>query len=176
MIKEYSGEFELLVVEVKVNKLEIRIISGYGPQENLPDNERSAFYVALDVEIERAGLAGKEVVVSMDANAKPGKEWILKDKHIICKNGKLLENILKKHHLVVGNGLMQSKGVITRKRVTTRSTEESSIDLIIMSQGLATNVKNILVDEEQKHSLTRITQTKTGVVVKKVTTMLLLLN
>ena len=137
LIQEYSSEFELLVVEVKVNKMEIRVISGYGPQENLPDNQRAAFYIALDVEIERACLAGKEIIISMDANAKLGKDWIPNDKHSICKNGKFLENILKKHKLVVGNGHMKCKGLITRKRVTTRSTEESTIDLIILSQKLA---------------------------------------
>ena len=155
------------MVEVKVNKVEIRIISGYGPQENLPDSERAAFYIALDVEIERACLAGKKVIISMDANAKLGKEWIPNDRHNICKNGKLLENILKKHKLIVGNGHLKCKGVITRKRVTTRSTEESSIDMIILSQELANYVQNILVDEQQNHSLTRITQTKAGVIVKK---------
>ena len=34
LIQEYSEEFELLVVEIKAGKREIRIISGYGPQEN----------------------------------------------------------------------------------------------------------------------------------------------
>ena len=33
LIEEYSSEFELLVVEIKVNKRDIRIISGYGPQK-----------------------------------------------------------------------------------------------------------------------------------------------
>ena len=49
---------ELLVVEVKINKREIRIISGYGPQENLPESERTAFYSTLDTEIESAFLSG----------------------------------------------------------------------------------------------------------------------
>ena len=30
LIQEYSGEFELPVVEVKVSKMDVRIISGYG--------------------------------------------------------------------------------------------------------------------------------------------------
>ena len=46
-------------------------------------------------------------------------------------------------------------------------TEESTIDHIIMSTELASNVTNILVDEEQKYALTRITKTKHGVVVKR---------
>ena len=34
LIEEYSEDFELLVVEIKVNNKEIRIITGYGPQES----------------------------------------------------------------------------------------------------------------------------------------------
>ena len=34
LIQEYSNEFELLVVEISVANKSIRIISGYGPQEN----------------------------------------------------------------------------------------------------------------------------------------------
>ena len=37
LIEEYSSEFELLVVEVKIANKDIRIISGYGPQENWPE-------------------------------------------------------------------------------------------------------------------------------------------
>ena len=103
----------------------------------------------------------------MDFNAKLGKGWIPKDRHNICENGKLLEQIIKKHALIVGNGLPQCQGVITRKRITTLRTEESSIDHVILSENLAKNVANILIDEEQRHALTRITQTKTGVVVKR---------
>ena len=48
LIEEYSSDFELLVVEIKVNQRYIRIISGYGPQENLPEAERAEFYISLD--------------------------------------------------------------------------------------------------------------------------------
>ena len=103
----------------------------------------------------------------MDTNAKLGKEWIPRDTHKICENGKLLSHTVTKHGLVVGNGHVKCKGVITRKRVMAHRTEESTIDHVILSAELATNVTSILIDEEQKHALTRITQTKTGVVVKR---------
>ena len=34
LVEEYSEEFELLVVEVKAGNRNVRIMSGYGPQEN----------------------------------------------------------------------------------------------------------------------------------------------
>ena len=67
----------------------------------------------------------------------------------------------------MGNAHVKCQGVITRKRVMAYITEESTIDHIIMSTELASNVTNILVDEEQKYALTRITKTKHGVVVKR---------
>ena len=41
--EEYSDAFELIVVEVKVIEQEIRVISGYGPQECWPDEEKMPF-------------------------------------------------------------------------------------------------------------------------------------
>ena len=54
LISEYNDEFELLVVEVETKNNSIRIISGYGPQENLEEEKRLPFFLALEVEIEKA--------------------------------------------------------------------------------------------------------------------------
>ena len=47
LIKEYSDKFELLIVEVTAGDKEIRVISGYGPQENWPEDDRMPFFMAL---------------------------------------------------------------------------------------------------------------------------------
>ena len=44
LIKDYSDEFELVVVEIKLHNKEIRIISGYGPQETWSEAERLPFF------------------------------------------------------------------------------------------------------------------------------------
>ena len=49
-IEEYSEDFELLVIEVKIGGMDIRIISGYGPQENWNKEERTPFFKALEEE------------------------------------------------------------------------------------------------------------------------------
>ena len=54
LIEEYDKEFELLVVEITVAKKEIRIITGYGPQENWTENDRLPFFIALEAEIVKA--------------------------------------------------------------------------------------------------------------------------
>ena len=155
-----------MIVELKVQNKEIRVISGYGPQENWPETERIQFFITLDSEIDKANLAGKEVIISMDANTKLGTKYIPKDRYKMCENGKILDSIIERNNLTVANGHVLCKGAVTRKRVTTKRTEESSIDLVMLSSGLAQYVKNVLVYEEQKHVLTRITKTKSGITVK----------
>ena len=67
LIEEYSDDFELLVVEINTQERSIRVITGYGPQENWEEGKRLPFFMALETEIERAELAGKSVIVEMDA-------------------------------------------------------------------------------------------------------------
>ena len=95
LIQEYSNEFELLVVEVKVSNREIRIMSGYGPQESWPENERMPFFLALEQEIIKAELAGKSILIEMDANSKLGPELIPGDKHAQSVTEKLLQILFR---------------------------------------------------------------------------------
>ena len=44
LIEEYSDKFELLVVEVKLGEKYVRIISGYGPQENFKLEAKMPFF------------------------------------------------------------------------------------------------------------------------------------
>ena len=58
LISEYSEPFEIIIVEIIVNGKEIRIISGYGPQETWPEDQRMPFFIALEEEINRAEMLG----------------------------------------------------------------------------------------------------------------------
>ena len=44
LISEYSDNFEMLVVEIKASNKSIRVITGYGPQENVSTEERMPFF------------------------------------------------------------------------------------------------------------------------------------
>ena len=44
LISEYNEDFEILVVEVETKDKSIRIISGYGPQENWEEEKRLPFF------------------------------------------------------------------------------------------------------------------------------------
>ena len=47
LIQEFSEDFELLVVEVNLGDKEVRVISGYGPQENWRLEDKLPFFRAL---------------------------------------------------------------------------------------------------------------------------------
>ena len=162
LIEEYSEEFELLVVEIKTKQKDIRVISGYGPQETWVEESRMPFFLALDVEIEKAQLAGKSVILEIDANSKLGPKYIPDDPHEMSPNGAILAEVFEKHNMVVANGSKKSTGTITRKRVTKTNIEESVIDIVAFSDDLKEHFVAFHVDEERKHVLTRIKNTKRG--------------
>ena len=161
LIKDYNEEFELIVVEIKIQNKIIRIMSGYGPQEHWNEADRIPFFLALEEEISKAEMQGTSIILEMDSNSKLGTAFIPNDPHQQTNNGKLLAGIIERHNLIVANGLSAvCVGNITRKRVTVKSTEESIIDHMIISTDLVGELESMLIDEEGKHALTKIGKSK----------------
>ena len=99
----------------------------------------------------------------MDANSKLGEEFIKNNPHSQSQNGRILARIIRRHALIVVNGLSDKCcGVVTRKRVTKDSIEESAIDFVITSNDLLESIESLLIDEERKHVLTKYTKNKKG--------------
>ena len=48
LFEEYSEEFELIVVEVKLGNKDVRVMSGYWPQENWKVGDIMPFFRALE--------------------------------------------------------------------------------------------------------------------------------
>ena len=168
LIEEYSEDFELLVVEVRIGTKDVRIISGYGPQENWKMDERLPFFTALEQEILKAKLHGKAVYIQMDANSKLGPDMIKGDPHGQTDNGRLLAGIIKRNALLVMNNSEQKcKGKITRRRITKNSREESIIDFVIVCEIMEDMISEVVIDEDRHNILTRHTKTKTGVKIKE---------
>ena len=146
----------------------MRVISGYGPQENWRIELKMPFFRALEEEIKKAQLNGKLIYIQMDGNSKLGPEIIKGDPHKQSENGKILARILKRNALIVMNGSeSKCKGKITRRRITNKVKEESIIDFVIVCHGMEEIISGVVIDEEKNHVLTRHTKTKTGVKVKE---------
>ena len=168
LIEEFSEDFELLVVEVNIGGREVRIISGYGPQENWRLDEKMPFFRALEGEIVNAKIHGKALYIQMDANSKLGPEMIKGDPHCQSENGKLLAAIIKRHALVVmNNSKKKCSGIITRRRITSKTKEESIIDFVLVCDEMEEIVSSVRIDEERKYVLTKYTKTKKGTKVKE---------
>ena len=163
LISEYNETFELIVVEIEINNKNIRVITGYGPQEGWKDEDRSQFFIALEKEIVSAEICNKSVIIEMDANSKLGPTIIDGDPHEQTNNGKMLIDIIVRHGLVVVNGLKDRRtGLITREKHTSRSIEKSIIDLVIVTADIASDIESIVIDDKKNVALSKIVKTKNG--------------
>ena len=163
LIEEYSEDFELLVVEIKMGGLDVRVMTGHGPQENWNKDDRMPFFMKLEEEIAKAKLHEKAIFLQMDANSKLGPGIIKGDPHQQSENGKVLAEIVRRNALVVMNSSEEKcKGKITRRRVTAKTREESIIDFVIVSDEVADMINEVEIDEERKYSLTGFIKTKKG--------------
>ena len=164
LIKEYSEDFELIVVEITTGNNKIRLFTGYGPQENWDEHKRIPFFDALESEVAAAELEGRSVIMSMDANSNLGYKYIPEDLHVQSKNGKMLADIMDRHALsTVVNGLQQKcVGVITRERHTVEGIEKSVIDFVIISSDLNNHLEYMHIDDQRVNVLTKLVKTKKG--------------
>ena len=156
LVSEYSDEFELIVVEIEAANLNLRVITGYGPQETWHENHRVPFYIALEKEIMSAELEGRQIIIAMDANAKLGQRYIPNDPKNISRNGKLLGDIIDRHALFVVNGSPdKTSGLITREMTTINGVEKSVIDFVIVSNTLEEHIDSMHIDDKRVHVLTK---------------------
>ena len=67
----------------------------------------------------------------------------------------------------MANGSELCTGLVTRQRLTRQRTEQSCIDIVIFSNDLKKRFKSLFIDNQRKHVLTSIKQTKKGPVIKE---------
>ena len=164
LINEHSEQFEMLVVQIEVEGKEIRVITGYGPQENLSADKTMPFFSKLEEEILSAKLANKYVIIQLDANSKLGKDIIPGDPKPQSSNGEVFASIIERNALVVANSITpKCRGAITRSRVTEEGVEESIIDFLLMSEELLEDFIELEIDENKEHALVKITHQKGNV-------------
>ena len=94
---------EILVVQCSINDKKIRVINGYGPQEDDCEADRFRFWQVLDQEISAGKRENCMIVIQLDANAKLGKNIIDKDPHDISENGRLLLSLIERESLSLLN-------------------------------------------------------------------------
>ena len=161
LIFEGSSECEVLVVQIKLNDMQIRVIAGYGPQECAPLIVREAYRNTVEEQIVRAYLSGTSVLIAEDSNAKLGPLWIKGDPHEMSDNGRLLAEMIGRQELsIINNSSKCTGGPITRRRMVNGREEKSCIDFILASQDLTNCLDCALIDSQQLYALTKYTTTK----------------
>ena len=155
LIREGDDENEFLTVQAQLGDKSTRIITGYGVQEKENYTKRAQFFAKLKDEICSAEISGCSIFIELDAISKVGPNLIPGDPHEQSDNGKMLAKLIEDHDLVLVNGSEICKGLITRRRKTINSIEESIIDFVIVSRDLYLMLTSLVIDEERKHVLTR---------------------
>ena len=160
LISPIKEEAEIMVVQCQVNKMKIRVINGYGPQDDEQLSTRLEFWSALEQEIISAKDSNCCVIIQLDANAKVGNSVISSDPNQTSENGKLLLNLVERENMSILNCSPLCKGSITRQRVTKKHVEKSILDYMITCDKLNKFLEVMVIDEAQTFSLMKYASTK----------------
>ena len=155
-----SPESEILVIQADVSGQSVRIINGYGPQEDANPQDVHNFWQSLEKEIISAKNQNCKILIQLDANAKIGKENLAGDPNMKSNNGHILLEIIKRQNLCILNTENKCQGVITRQRNTVKGSELSVLDYIIVCQELKQYFNEMIIDEERAHVLTKYVSAK----------------
>ena len=97
-----------------------------------------------------------------------GPDLIPNDPKQMTENGRILAGILERNALTVVKGLPgKITGLITRERHTVNGVKKSIIDFVMVSQDLVKEIGKMMIDDQRKYVLTRLTKTKKGIVKKE---------
>ena len=165
LISTKNEEAEILTVQLtmpnRVNNAKIRVINGYGPQNDDIVQNRLNFWLGLEEEILDAKSESCMILIQMDANAKVGSSVISCDPNTEEDgNGGQLLSLVDRQSLVLLNASDLCKGAITRCRVTTVNTETAILDYIIVCQELYQYFLSMFIDEGRNYTLTKYSTTK----------------
>ena len=161
IINEGDDETEMLSVKLFVHKMTIRIVTAYGPQENAKKDKKTAFWEALEKEVNCSEFENEGFILQMDGNLHEGQDLIKSDPNKKNQNGKLfLEFLERNKQLTVVNSLDICEGIITRSRDVEDKTEKAILDFFVVNEKLLPFVRKMLVDENKKYSLINLAQIK----------------
>ena len=86
---------EFASVKLIIGSKQIRLILAYGPHGYSSKQEIDDFYENINIQLNRALIAGESVVLAGHFNAKLGKDIIPQDIHDMSSKGKHLLNLIK---------------------------------------------------------------------------------
>ena len=137
---------EFLTVKLIFDSEKIRLILVYGPQEYSSESDKETFWHNNHVEVDGAKLAGKNLLLIGDFNAKLGRAFIPGDIHDISINGNQLLNLWESRRLCLLN--IQKFAEWTFTWVNNNNVKEKSIiDYMFSNYAFLPNVVSFEIDE-----------------------------
>ena len=86
-ISEGDDEIEVLVTEIMVQKMKIRCVNAYGPQNIAKSDIKEKFWARLSHEVEQAYISNCGFILQMDSNSHLGNSVINGDPGEQDQNG-----------------------------------------------------------------------------------------
>ena len=158
-VNEGVEDIEILSVKVILDKMPLRIITAYGPQENAKREKKNKFWDFLEQEVNSAEFVEEGLILQMDGNLHAGSNLIKNDPNRQNQNGKLFMEFLSRNkQLTVVNALEICEGVITRSRNVKNKTEEAVLDFCVVNAKVLPFIRKMLVDEDKNFSLINLAQ------------------
>ena len=155
-ISKGGDETEAITVEIWIDNFPVRLVCGYGPQENDCKDRKEGFWQYLDKEVQNAATGGAGFILQMDGNLWPGQQIVMGDINVQNKNGKLLENFLTRNtNLSVVNALPLCEGIFTRVKTTKYKTTKTILDFFVVCDKILPHVTKMHIDEKGEHALTK---------------------
>ena len=156
-----NDDTEVMVALVTVGKISIRVIVGYGVQENASKEKKDAYWDFIEKEIVEAENENQGVIVQMDGNLHAGNYLVKNDPNPQNKNGKIFMQFLQRNKtLSIVNGLDICQGVITRQRILKSRTEKAVLDFFLVNERLRPFLKSMIIDEKREFTLSNFAQAK----------------
>ena len=160
-INEGNDDTEVMSILVVIGDIPIRVIVGYGVQENASKEKKEKFWEYMEKEIVEAEKEEQGVIIQMDGNLHAGAELIKNDPNPQNRNGKLFLQFLQQNPtLTVVNSLSICDGVITRKREVEKRIEQAVLDFFIVNDKIRPFLNRMIIDEEKEHCLSNLAQIK----------------
>ena len=146
-------ENDIMTTQINIASFKIRIINGYGPQEDDDDTIIMNFWNKIEAEVIEAKNEGCFIMIEMDANAKVGNSVIQNDHNSMTDNGRKMLDVLDRNGLFIANSSGKCKGTITRTRQFLDVTEQSAIDFIILCERMKELLIWMNIDEARNDVL-----------------------
>ena len=163
LARKGNDDIEALTIDISLQKLKIKCVVGYGPQENSKTENKIQFWNYIEEDAKTAWENGQGFIFHCDGNLWAGPKIIPRDPRNQNKNGKLFEEFLARNpNLVVVNSLPLCEGLITRSRVKAGKEENSILDFFIVCTKVLPFVTKMVIDEKREHILTNYKPAKKG--------------